>query len=265
MKKVLITMLLLVVGLVLYTTEVSASEADLRGFDIDGFSYVADHTSNIEELWGAKHYYGKMNMWTSIYKVYIPDEDKMFYAVLVEAMIDASTEKNASRSFSSMQIGLNVKFDSRYARLVTYTPKYENSSYTVSISIGTQHIYIPNLGIVTLPTITQTLTEEFKEIALYSSEEDNGILMNFDFTRYADNKRGTPYQGAYRQQATIYFSVDNYSVNFPRLSNSKIAINYTPLIFKDAAWFEKNAIYDYVTHTHQYNYSSNGNFNKVTS
>lgn len=260
MRKFLSMLLLLIGILFLFTAETSASEAAVRGFELDGFKYLNHETSDIKVLTGSKHKYGEMNMWTSVYRYYIEAEDKMIYAVLVEAMVNSSTEKNASRSFSTKQMRINVDFDSNHARLVTYTPRVEGGSYTLSTSIGTQHVYIPELGIITLPTITQTITEEFKEISLFPTNRDNGVTLDFNFTRYADNRRGTPYQGSYSQQAAVYFSIDRYSHNVSNLEKAKITINYTPSIFKDAAWFEKNATYNYTTDTHQYKYTSNGNF-----
>jgi len=84
--------------------------------------------------------------------------------------------------------------------------------------------------------------------------------MEFNFSRYADNVRGIPYQGAYRQRAIVYFAIDNYSTNQNYLTNSQIVINYYGSIFKDGAWFESN--YTNVGLMNDtYHYTSNGNYN----
>lgn len=262
MKKIFVLFILALSFLCVSFTDVnaSASEASIRGFNVTDFTYVDDEANDYLDMYGSSHYYGKINLWTAVYKFYNAEEDKMFYAVLMEATINASTFKNASRSFSAKRIDFNVVFDNPYARLVSYSPQPQAGSYTITTSFGYTLTYASGVGYYISPSISYSLTQEFDEISQYVDENNSSVLLRFNFTRYADNERGVPYQGAYRQKAVAYFAIDDYSINSSSMSNSEIVIDYDGSIFKDGAWFESNyTLTSRINDT--YKYTSNGNFN----
>ncbi len=261
MKKVLILFVLSLTLLMVTNGIVKAdvSEATLRGFDIEDFVYVDDEPNNIIELEGKKFYYGKINSWSAVYRFYNYEEDKMFYAILVEGMIDASTEKKLTRSFSAQYMKISIKFDSSYARLVSYSPEPQPGTYTITYGFGMTLTYNDGYAYVE-PTISYSLSQEFDEISQHVSEGNNSVSMTFNFSRYADNVRGVPYQGAYRQRAVAYFAIDEYSLYKNYLSSSQIVIDYTGCIFKDGAWGDLNYSYP-KTINDTYKYTSNGNYN----
>lgn len=262
MKKNITVLLLFISILLINASRVNAdtSEASLRGFDIYDFDYVADEANDLVEIRGSKYYYGEIGLWTAIYKYYSNEEDKMIYAVLIEGSINATTEKNVKRSFSAKRMDFDIKFDSNYARLVTYSPQPELNDYSVTTSYGNSLEYDPTIGAYLSPSITYSLTETFDEISQYIDENDNSVLLRFNFSRYANNVRGIPYQGTYRQQATVFFAVDDYSTNYHQMAGSQIVINYDGYIFKDTVWWAGSNFTDDESINDTYKYTNNGNF-----
>ena len=253
-KKILFILIIvssLIVNFPIDRFEIKSSPvtASLKGFNINGFDYEQDITSNTVVISTEDNEYGNIRLWSAIYSCYYQSYDLMVYALLISADIQSNTFNNAIKNFANRKMIFEVNFNSSLPYYEASYPDNKNYTGSYSISISASLGYSES-GVNA--SVGFTYTYYLNDISLVKTLSGNGVTFDFDFTRYADNdvSGAAPYAGLYTQDAVVFYSIYNYS--YEDLSDLELSISYTGYIFKDH-WLNNVTKSETINNTYKYN------------
>lgn len=252
-------------GLGYTTADAAESTAAIKGFNVDGLTYIDDQLSDNVVMETEKYRYGEFSMWSACYKNVVTNSNgsqTCYYFVLVESSIDSQGNKDIqgntikNRWFRNKNLNVSIDFYSpKGGVLELYTPEQEGLSSYITYGFDESselEASSDSLGVEFSESVTCTYTTVYSEVILttsYTNTVSNHQIVDYKyhFSNYDDGAMVSPNIHLVTKRMMAVFSVPNYT------SNDAYEINVTTHaeIFKDAKWplenytFEKERTHTY--------------------
>lgn len=245
------------------TASAAESTATIKGFAVDGLTYINDQLHDDIVMETDKYRYGEFSMWSGCYKNITTNTDgskTCYYFVLVESSIDSQGHKDINgnvvnnRWFRNKNLNITIDFYSpNGGSLESYTPEKEGLEKSITYGFDDSSELknsSDSTGFTYTQSVTCTYTTVYSEVILTTSVQnttDNHQIVNYKyhFSHYDDGAMVSPNIHLVTKRMMAIFSVPNYNYN----DEYEIHVTTYAEIFKDAKWPLSNyTLSDHKTH-----------------
>jgi hypothetical protein len=234
MKKLIVTFFIVITGIFLLNTKSFAAvhTATMKGITTNNLDYVSDFNTNYKEINGSRYYYGKIKLWTAVYKKYFSDSDTMYYVVFAQSFING-TNKTKKGYYHSDEMNVNIELRGKNVSEISYSPTEVELTYSTTESLNLSGTFGTENTVSIGYSYQETYNKSDIGLKINSNDYNNRANVNFiyDFlnSRKTKSSERSPYIGEYYTISATVFEVANYSKNDKLYT---VDISYTGKIFR---------------------------------
>lgn len=245
-KKILVIGFLLVLSLVILSSNVYASsnDASLRNYNVNGWEYVEDINFHETEILGSTYFSGSIWAWMAIYKHHDQVNDELIVMLLCTSEIQASDKSYwDQRRWNNQKMSITFSSWSDDVELINYSPETTTGtiSITNSISAGGE---TDGSNVVLSYAVSKDTTYTIPEIPAKATKNgDKKITIEHNFLKYKTNtSKDDPACSHIKRNNIAIFKVKNYQAD---QKDYYFQIEYEGFIYRNGLFNSATTSEDY--------------------